>query len=136
MSDRSQSSSRPSPAVLAAAFPVEADERELERFEQGVEVLLRGAAQQPDEGVDALLFVVAEDLGDLTLDRLLEGEEQATELMGFDVEQVIGACEAADVDGQFRPARANDRKSRSPGPEHGGVGAQLAVTLARARPRT
>ena len=79
----------PAPLVapfVRAAFVVETAKGDLQRFEEDVEVVLGGAAQQPDQRVDAFLFVVAQDVRDLTLDRLLEREEHAAELMGLDVE--------------------------------------------------
>src|SRR5882724_4523077 len=63
------------PGLRSASFAVQADEGGLEVADQGAEVLLRRAAQEADEGLDALFFVVAEDRGDLALDGLLEGEE-------------------------------------------------------------
>jgi hypothetical protein len=103
-------------AHSAAALAVQAGEGGLEIADQGAEVLLGRAPQKPDEGVDALLLVVAEDLGDVALDRVLEGEEQATELAGTDVEQVAGADQTAGSTATSTPAMAMDVINRSPEP--------------------
>ena len=99
---------------VAPAFPVESAKGKLQGFEERVEVLLRGPPEQAHQRVDPLLFVVTEDRGDLTLDRLLEREEQATELMGFDIEQVIGAGEATEINGQFRAGQGQRPEEPQP----------------------
>jgi hypothetical protein len=42
----------------------------------------------------------------VALDRVPEREEEAAELMGFDVEQLVGTDEAAGLDGQFRAGQS------------------------------
>ena len=103
---------------VAAAFPVKTTEGELQRFEEDVEVVFGGATQEPDQGVDTFLLVVTKDRGDLALDRLLEREEQATELMGLDVEQLVGARQAAGFDGQLRAGQSERPEQPQPWSEH------------------
>jgi hypothetical protein len=91
----------PSQVADLTALLLEASQCPLERVDQAGEVLVGCTAQEADEGVDAFFFVVAEDLGDVALDGVLEGEEQSAELAGADVEQVVGADQAAGVDGEL-----------------------------------
>jgi hypothetical protein len=71
------------PALLLL---VEFLESLLQNVNELVQVMLRTAPQQADHGLDPLVLVITENLGNSTLDRRLEREEDPTQEGGIDLD--------------------------------------------------
>jgi hypothetical protein len=122
------------PAPLGVSLPtaivfVQAVQGDLQVIDEDGEIVFGRAPQQADERLDPFLLVVAQDLGDPALDRVLEGEQEAAELSRPDVDEVVAEDGSTRIDGDVGAGQRQGGDEAESGAEHAVVVVRGSVQL-------